>query len=55
MKIMFNILFIINTKKNIIYYLFKLIDFYILYIYILLYKIFKYRNLYKNKIFIKYE
>lgn len=33
MKIMFNILFIINTKKNIIYYLFKLIDFYYIYIF----------------------
>lgn len=40
MKIMFNILFIINIKKNIVYYLFKSIDFHILFIYISLYRIF---------------
>lgn len=40
MKIMFNILFIINIKKNIVYYLFKSIDFHILFIYISLYTIF---------------
>lgn len=32
MKIMFNILFVINNKKSIVYDLFELIDFYILFI-----------------------